>query len=102
MSTWFSMSLGDALVAFEPLGRIEALFEAARATAGNPEDMAVFVSYESEGRLHCEVTAFFSPTAVDVAKAMRAFPCQRPSPEQLTLQLGSEASWKRLFPDRDA
>jgi hypothetical protein len=101
MRAWFSLSLGDALMAWEPLGRIEALFQSANASAGDPDEMAVFVRYESEGRLHCEVTAFFSPAAAELAQEVEAIPCARPSPEGLSLALGNEASWTKLFPDRD-
>ncbi len=30
MSTWFSLTVGDALVAWEPLGQIEKLFAIGR------------------------------------------------------------------------
>jgi hypothetical protein len=97
---WFSSSLGDALTAWEPLGRIEALFQSSYASAGDPDEIAVFVRYESEGRLHCEVTAYFSPAAAELAREVEATPCARPSAEGLSLVLGNEASWTKLFPDR--
>ena len=43
-----------------------------------PSEMAVFTRPESEGRLHCEVVAYFSPAAGEVAKAFDAIPCGRP------------------------
>jgi hypothetical protein len=101
MLTWFSATLGDALMAWEPLGRIEVLFQPAYARAANPDDMAVFVRYDSEGRLHCEVTAYFSPAAAEVALEVGATSCARPSIEGLSLAFGNEASWMKLFPDRD-
>jgi hypothetical protein len=102
MSPWFSTSLGDPLLAGEPLSRLEALFRAARAQAGDPPEMALFVRQESEGRLHCEVRAYFSPAAATVARAVRADACARPSPEGLTLLAGTPESWQALFPDRPA
>jgi hypothetical protein len=102
MSPWFAKSLGDPLLAGEPLGRLEALFRAARAEAGDPREMALFVRQESEGRLHCEVRAYLSPAAAVVAHAVAADACERPSPEGLSLLAGSPESWRALFPDRPA
>lgn len=98
MSTWFSLSLGDALVAWEPLGRIEKLFAIADASADDAGERAVFTRYDSEGRLHCEVTAYFSPAAADVARQVDATPCERPSRDGLSLLAGAEESWSKLFP----
>ncbi len=102
MSAWFSLSLGDALVASEPMGRIEALCESAHANTERPEDMAVFVRYESEGRLHCEVTAYFPPVAAEVARQLDARPCARPSPNGLSLLVGADGVWSKHFPERGA
>ena len=70
--------------------------------AGRPPDMAVFVRQESEGRLHCEVRAYFSPAAARVARALDAAPCNRPVPAGLDLLAGTPESWRALFPDREA
>jgi hypothetical protein len=102
MSPWFSKSLGDPLLAGEPLSRLEALFRAARAEAGDPREMALFVRQESEGRLHCEVRAYFSPPSAAVARAVDADACERPSPAGLRLLVGPPESWPALFPDRPA
>ena len=99
---WFHRSLGDALTAFEPLGQIEALYRSARDGIVRPEDVAVFVRYESEGRLHCEVEAYFSPAAAAIARAMDATPCERPARNGLSLHVGVEASWATLFPRGEA
>jgi hypothetical protein len=100
VSRWFSKSLGDALLAGEPMSRIDELFRAEHARAGRPRDMAVFVRHESEGRLHCEVRAYFSPASAPVASAEGAAPCDRPSPEGLSLLAGDPEAWRALFPDR--
>jgi hypothetical protein len=100
MRQWFSKSLGDGLLAGEPLGQIEALFRSECARAGWPRNMAVFVRHESEGRLHCEVRAYFSPASAVVARAVDADPCDRPSPEGLSLLAGAHESWPALFPGR--
>jgi hypothetical protein len=102
MSHWFSKGLGDPLLAGESLSRIEERFRAEYESAGGPPDMAVFVRHESEGRLHCEVRAYFSPAAARVASAVAAAPCSRPYPEGLGLLAGAPASWRALFPDRQA
>src|SRR5512134_300880 len=101
MSGWFSKRLGDALVAWEPLGQLEALFQSAYTQAGCPKEMALFIRQDSEGRLHCEVTVYFSPAAMEVAQAVEAQPCAKPSPESLSLVAGAEAAWSALFADRE-
>jgi len=102
MKPWLAKSLGDALTAGELLGRIEGAFRAEYERAGCPADMAVFVRYESEGRLHCEVRAYFSPAAASVARAVDAAPCSRPTPVGLDLLAGAPESWRTLFPAREA
>lgn len=101
MSCWFAKGLGDALLAGEPLGRIEELFLSEYAKAGSPRDMAIFIRHESEGRLHCEVRAYFSPASAAIAAAVDADPCDRPAPEGLSVLAGADASWRALFPDHD-
>jgi hypothetical protein len=101
-SRWFVKSLGDPLLAGEPLSLLERLFRAERAKAGDPPEMAIFVRPESEGRLHCEVRAYFSPASAAVARAVDADPCDRPFPEGLSLLAGTPDAWQALFPDRPA
>lgn len=100
MSVWFTKNLGDAMLAQEPLDRIHQLFLPAYEQADGSKEMAVFIRHESEGRLHCEVKAYFSPASVVVARAVDAEPCARPSPNGLSLLVGSEDSWPALFPER--
>lgn len=97
MNGWFCRHLGDGILASAPLGRIEALFGATYARAGSPRDMALFVRQQSEGRLHCEVSVYFSPAAAAVAKAVEAVPCSRPSRDGLSLLIGAEDCWSVLF-----
>lgn len=97
MSTWFTANLGDAMWAEESLDQIKALFLSASEDANRPQEMAVFVRHESEGRLHCEVRAYFSPAAVAVAKAVGATPCPKPFPDGLGLLAGMKESWTLLF-----
>lgn len=97
---WYAKDLGDGLTASEPMYEIEALFRIEHIRAGRPAEMAVFISHQSEGRLHCEVIAYFPPASKALAKALGATPCERPSPDVLRLLAGSGASWPALFPER--
>jgi len=98
MSAWFTSNLGDAMLAGESLDHIRALFMATDESAGGSKDRAVFIRHESEGRLHCEVKIYFSPAAADVAKAVGAEVCKKPSPVGLGLLAGAEESLAVLFP----
>jgi hypothetical protein len=99
MKPWYSVSLGDGIMAVTPSSEIEAIFAQLFVAAGRPPDMAVFTRPESEGRLHCEVIAYFSPAAQGVAKAFDADPCERPSISGLGLLAGDSACWSVLFPE---
>ena len=96
---WFWKILGDGMTAWEPAGEIEAAFEPLFAQAGKPADMAVFTRYESEGRLQCEVTAYFSPATAPIARRLGAQPCARPVRAGLDLLAGDARCWPALFPD---
>ena len=61
-----------------PPADIEKIFLPLFESAGRLVDMVVFTRYESEGRLRCEVIAYFPPAAVEVAKAIEAEPCDKP------------------------
>lgn len=99
MNHWYSISLGDGMMAATPSDEIETVFQRSFTAAGMPLDMAVFTRSESEGRLHCEVMAYFSPAAVDVAKAFGAQPCVKPERSGLGLLAGDEQVWSFLFPE---
>jgi hypothetical protein len=102
LKRWFSKSLGDGMLAGEQLDRIAELFRSEQARTGGSRDMAIFVRHESEGRLHCEVRAYFSPASAELARGVDAAPCDRPSPDGLSLLAGAHDSWLALFPDRHA
>ena len=99
MSTWFTKNLGDPMLADAALEQIKALFDAEVEKSGNPVDMAVLFRHESEGRLQCELTVYFSPAAATVAGSVDAVSCQRPSPGDLGLLAGSADCWSALFPE---
>jgi hypothetical protein len=99
MNSWYSVSLGDGIMAVTPSAEIEELFLRLFTAADRPVDMAVFTRPESEARLHCEVIAYFSPSAVEVAKAFDAEPCEKPARTGLGLLAGDKHSWSVLFPE---
>jgi hypothetical protein len=99
MDIWYSKALGDGIMAATPSDEIERAFQQLFKAAGKPLNMAVFTRPESEGRLHCEVMAYFSPAAKDVARAFDAQPCEKPSRAGLGLLAGDERSWSVLFPE---
>lgn len=100
MENWFLLNLGDAMLAFDQQDRIKQLFLSIYSDAGNPKGMAAFIRHESEGRLHCEVKIYLSPMSVAVAREVDAKPCEKPSPDGLSVLAGSEDSWLVLFPER--
>ncbi len=100
MNNWHVKNLGDAMLADEEVDRIKTIFLRAYTASDNPEEMALFIRHESEGRLHCEVKVYFSPTAALVAKDIGGAPCPRPSKDALGLLAGSEESWHALFPEK--
>jgi hypothetical protein len=98
LDTWFSLPLGDGIMASVPTDEILAAFSPLYAAAGHPASMAVFTRFDSEGHLQCEVTAYFSPAAGELAKRLGAQPCARPSRGGLGLIAGDERAWEALFP----
>jgi len=96
---WYSVSLGDGITAATPSAEIEAQFRKAFRAAGEPPGMAVFTRPESEGRLYCEVMAYFSPAAAELAQAFDAKPCAKPLRAGLSLLAGDEQAWATLFRD---
>jgi hypothetical protein len=100
-NAWFTQNLGDAMLAGEALAQLEALFLSAYRKSDRSDKIAIFIRHETEGRLHCEVKAYFSSDAVVVARKVDADPCARPSQDGLSLLIGSEDSWLALFPGLD-
>lgn len=99
MDTWYSKSLGDGMWAPALFAQIEEIFRPQFDQAGKPVEMAVFTRSESEGRLHCEVIAYFSPAAGEVAKSFDAEPCEKPLREGLGLLAGDPRSFAVIFPE---
>jgi len=99
MTAWYTLSLGDGITAPGPSAEIEARFQPSFTAAQNPPEMAVFTRPESEGRLYCEIIAYFSPAAAEVARAFGAQLCAQPERPGLALLCGDERAWSVLFPE---
>jgi len=99
MGNWYSKVLGDGMVAHLPSTQIQEAFRNLSTASGNPADMAVFTRHDSEGHLHCEVTAYFSPAAAEVARIFAAESCARPARDGLDLLAGDPRCWAALFPE---
>lgn len=100
MRNWFLKNLGDAMLAGDQQDRIKQLLLSAYSEADSPKEMAAFIRHESEGRLHCEVKIYFSPMSIAVAREVDAEPCEKPSPDGLSILAGSQDSWIVLFPEQ--
>ena len=98
MTTWYSVSLGDGLTFDTPASEIEIAFDRTLTDASPSTNRAVFTRPESEGRLHCEVIAYFSPATAELAKKFGAEPCVKPARAGLALLAGDGTSWSALFP----
>ena len=101
LASWYFLNLGDAIMAASPIAEIEESFLEAFNTAGKPSTMAVFTRAESEGRLHCEVMAYFSPDAQAIARAFDAQPCPKPERAGLGLISGDPDCWSVLFHENE-
>jgi len=101
MTNWHTKSLGDGMTASMSSDEIKEAFLRLFPSRDLPLELAVFTRLESEGRLHCEVMAYFSPAAKELAKAFDAQPCDRPSRTGLDLLAGAEHSWSALFSETD-
>lgn len=101
MEYWYSIGLGDGIMAATPSAEIEQLFLRSFNAAGRPSNMAVFTRAESEGRLHCEVIIYFSPAAREIAKELDAQPCEKPARAGLGLLAGDKQCWSVLFPESE-
>ena len=97
MATWYFLSLGDGMTSGVLSAEIEDAFASAFTAAGEPPAMAVFTRPESEGRLHCEVIAYFSPAAGSIANLFDAEPCEQPAQPGLGLLAGESSCWSVLF-----
>lgn len=98
---WYSCNLGDGLLAWEPLQRIENAFEQLYQKSGEPEQLAIFKRHDMEGHLHCEVVVYFAPAAAELARKFGAQPCVKPVRDSLSLVAGNPQAWTLLFTAQD-
>lgn len=94
---WFSKALGDGIWAYSQKDKVKDTFAPLFVLAGRPVEMAVFTRHESDGRLQCEVIAYFSPAAAAVAHLLEAQPCPPPASGELDLLAGDARCWPVLF-----
>lgn len=99
MSNWYSLGLGDGLIAPLLSDQIEEAFRSRFEESGRSVEMAVFKRTESRGRLRCEVTAYFSPAASEIAQLFDAEPCAKPLRAGLDLLLGNPYCWALFYPE---
>jgi len=86
---WHVINLGDAMLAYEAQETAVQTFRSAFEASDRPDNMALFVRHESDGRLQCEVKLYFSPEGESVARSLGAFPCNTPSLHDLSLVAGA-------------
>lgn len=96
MQTWYVKTLGDGMTGAGPADEIAAEFGRRYADSPAP-GMAVFTRLESEGRLHCELLAYFPPAAAELAGHFEAEPCARPIRLGLGLLAGGPEAWSVWF-----
>lgn len=99
MNPWYRLSLGDGMMAPTLADEIQESFMQRVSDSGGQPDMAIFTRPESEGRLYCEIIAYFSPAAREVAIVFDAKPCAKPERAGLALLAGEKEVWTMLFPD---
>ena len=83
------MNLGDALLAYDAQDAAVQSFQSTFEAWNRPDNMALFVRHESDGRLQCEVKLYFSPRGEAVARRLGAFPCSDPCLDDLSLLAGA-------------
>jgi hypothetical protein len=85
VDTWFYKNLGDAMLASELLEKVRQLFIVSYSSRTRH---AIFFRHQSDGRLHCEVVLYFSPSTSALANTLEAIPCARPAATGLGLLIG--------------
>ncbi|GMW02212.1 MAG: hypothetical protein AMXMBFR84_33480 [Candidatus Hydrogenedentota bacterium] len=98
---WFLKTLDDGILAEEEVEQIKTAFLRTFKARGCPQDMALFLQRETDGRLHCRVHVFFSPACASIATETSARVCERPTSENLEFLLGATACWDALTPKKE-
>jgi hypothetical protein len=99
MNGWFTKNLGDAMLAWQELENLKEYFQFKFAEKNFSKDFLVLMRHESEGRLHCEVKIYFSPSLSKSARELGAAPCNKPSTNGLSLLAGNETMWRHMMTD---
>jgi hypothetical protein len=100
MCTWYSMSVGDALLADDQISHLKTCFSNFELEGAQVDASALFLRYETKAHLYCEGIVYFSPATHPFALSMDAHPCAQPNPQGLALLAGPEASREVLFESR--
>lgn len=82
----------------EAVENVKELFQAEFDSKGQPEEMALFVRHESDGRLHCQLMLYLPPNLKGLAGQIEAISCPVPLADDLSLLVGSESAWSIFFP----
>ena len=95
---WHSLTLGDGIDAQAPTATIQQAYTALELATNLPADCAVFSHYDLRVNV---VTVYFSPSALQLARAFGAEPCDPPEKnEGFSLLIGArDKVWGLLFPD---
>jgi len=97
VNIWFSINLGNPMLAEESLEKIKTLFLSKYEHAKKPKETAVFFRHESNGGVHCVIKVYFSPAAFMLAEEVGAIACKKPCLDGLGLLAGSNESLIWLF-----
>jgi hypothetical protein len=93
--SWAALVLGDGVTALEPLGRLqERVVEEAQRE--DRDGIVVLLTRHDDAGLHCQVTAFFSPAAGELARAAGAVPCA-PPPRRGLVYAAGDPDWEEAL-----
>ena len=101
MNSWYTINLGDPTLAEESLTQIAELFATIYDETAQEHEVAVFSRHELAGGLHCQLMLYCSPAAEKLAQKLAAQACLKPSPDDLSLLLGTDRALSLLFPTLD-
>ena len=85
MQHWFSIDLGNALLAGPDFDDLQVQLTTIYEQAGKPADMAAYYRHETTASLFCSVRVYLSPSHAAYAPQLHATPC--PPPQQTGLSL---------------
>ena len=86
---WYTIDLGDALLAGPAFDDLELQLIKICEQAGNPADMAAYYRHETAANLFCSVSVYLTPGFASHASELDATPCAAPHPSGLSLLVGT-------------